>query len=84
MSRYLGGIIGCKDETSSWHLNGFLDGSNIGSTNKNIVVHTRIVPSHHAAIGANSLKHKERYDSLLTFPLEFLVSHPKIYYELMK
>ena len=28
----LGGIIGCKDKTSSWHLNGFPDGSNIGST----------------------------------------------------
>ena len=29
--RLLGGIIGCKDKTSSW-LNGFPDGSNIGST----------------------------------------------------
>ena len=28
----LGGIIGCKDKTSSWHLNGFPDGRNIGST----------------------------------------------------
>ena len=28
----VGGIIGCKNKTSSWHLNGFLDGSNIGST----------------------------------------------------
>ena len=27
-----GGIIGCKDKTFSWHLNGFPDGSNIGST----------------------------------------------------
>ena len=25
-------IIGCKDKTCSWHLNGFPDGSNIGST----------------------------------------------------
>ena len=32
MSRRLGGIIGCKDKTFSWHLNGFPDGSNIGST----------------------------------------------------
>ena len=32
MSKRLGGIIGCKDKTSSWHLIGFLDGSNIGST----------------------------------------------------
>ena len=31
MSKRLGGIIGCKYKTSSWHLNGFLDGSNIGS-----------------------------------------------------
>ena len=23
MPKRLGGIIGCKDETSSWHLNGF-------------------------------------------------------------
>ena len=32
ISKRLGGIIGCKDKTSSWHLNGFPDGSNIGST----------------------------------------------------
>ena len=31
-SKRLGGIIGCKDKTSSWYLIGFLDGSNIGST----------------------------------------------------
>ena len=41
------------------------------------------MPSHHTAIGANSQEHKERYDSLLTFPLEFLVSHSKTYSELM-
>ena len=28
----LGGIIGCKNKTSSWNLNGFLDGSSTGST----------------------------------------------------
>ena len=27
MSKRLGGIIGCKDQISSWHLNGFPDGS---------------------------------------------------------
>ena len=27
-----GGIISCKDKTSSWHLIGFPDGNNIGST----------------------------------------------------
>ena len=32
MSKRLGGIIGCKDKTSSWDLNGFPNGSNIGST----------------------------------------------------
>ena len=32
MSKRLGGIIGCKDKTSSWHLNGFSYGSNIEST----------------------------------------------------
>ena len=31
MSKRLGGIIGCKYKTSSWHLNGFPNGSNIGS-----------------------------------------------------
>ena len=30
MSKRLGGIRGCKDKTSSWHLNGFPDGSNFG------------------------------------------------------
>ena len=29
MSKRLGGIIGCKDKTSSWHLNGFPDGNNV-------------------------------------------------------
>ena len=29
MSKRLGGIIGCKYKTSSWHLNGFPDDSNI-------------------------------------------------------
>ena len=32
MSKRLGGIIGCNDKTSSWHLNGSPDGRNIGST----------------------------------------------------
>ena len=33
MSKRLGGIIDCKYKTSSWHVNGFLDGNNIvGST----------------------------------------------------
>ena len=32
MSKRLGGIIGCKDKASSWHLIGFPNGSNIGST----------------------------------------------------
>ena len=32
MSKRLGGFKGCKYKTSSWHLNGFPDGSNIGST----------------------------------------------------
>ena len=31
ISKRLDGIIGCKDKTSSWHLNGFPDGSNVGS-----------------------------------------------------
>ena len=30
MSKRLGGIKGCKYKTSSWHLNGFPDGNNIG------------------------------------------------------
>ena len=32
MSKRLGRIKGCKYKTSSWHLNGFPDGNNIGST----------------------------------------------------
>ena len=32
MSKRSGGIKGCKYKTSSWHLNGFPDGNNIGST----------------------------------------------------
>ena len=31
MSKRLGGIIGCKYKTSSWHLNGFPYGSNSGT-----------------------------------------------------
>ena len=37
MSKRLGGIIvGCKDKTSSWHLNEFPDGSNILGQQYNI------------------------------------------------
>ena len=32
MSKRLGGIIGFKEKISSWHLNGFPDGTNIGLT----------------------------------------------------
>ena len=32
MQKSLGVITGCKGESSSWHLNGFPDGSTIGST----------------------------------------------------
>ena len=32
MSKRLGGVIGCKDKNSSWHLIRFPNGSNIGST----------------------------------------------------
>ena len=32
LSKRLGGIIGCKYKISSWHLNGFADGSHLGST----------------------------------------------------
>ena len=32
MSKRLGGIKGYIYKTSSWHLNGFPDGNNIGST----------------------------------------------------
>ena len=32
MSKRFGGIIGCKDQTSSWHSIGFPNGSNAGST----------------------------------------------------
>ena len=43
MSKGLGGIIvGCKYKTSSWHVNGFPDGSNIGSTVVVVVVHSHI------------------------------------------
>ena len=32
MSKRLGGIIGCKYKTTSWHLNGFPDGCNMYNT----------------------------------------------------
>ena len=32
LSKRLGGIIGCKHKTSSWHLNRFPEGSDPGST----------------------------------------------------
>ena len=37
MTKRLGWIKGCKYKTSSWHLNGFPDGNNIGST---VLVHS--------------------------------------------
>ena len=36
MSKRLGGIKGCKYKTSSWHLNAFPDGNNIGSIEDNV------------------------------------------------
>ena len=36
MSKRLGGIIGCEYKTSSWHLNGCPDDSNIGSQQYNV------------------------------------------------
>ena len=39
----LGGIIGCKDKTSSWHLNGFPDRSNIGSSIVSGIDHPYVV-----------------------------------------
>ena len=36
MSKRLGGIIGCKDKTSSWYLKGFPDGSNILGQQHNV------------------------------------------------
>ena len=38
MSKRLGGIIGCRYKTSSWHLNGFPDGSNIDFLLENDIV----------------------------------------------
>ena len=43
MSKRLGRIIGCKYKTSSWHSNGFLDGSNIGSTYNTGEKHTVVM-----------------------------------------
>ena len=37
MSKRLGGIIDCKYKTSSWHLNGFPDGRNIGLGHQTII-----------------------------------------------
>ena len=47
MSKRLGGIIGCKDKTSSWHFNGFPSGSNVGSIvscreKPNVILYTYI------------------------------------------
>ena len=36
MSKCLAGMKGCKYKTSSWHLNGFPDGNNIGSQQYNV------------------------------------------------
>ena len=44
MSKRLGGIKGCKYKTSSWHINGFPDGNNIGSTGEKptVILYTYI------------------------------------------
>ena len=64
MSKRLGGIIllvGCKDKkTSSWHLNGFPDGSNIGSTVYNVgekptvILYTTYIINRHAGTPAKN------------------------------
>ena len=53
MSKRLGGTVGCKDKTSSWHLNGFPDCSNIGSITVVVVV---VVVSHIQRIGCQPEK----------------------------
>ena len=53
MSKRLGGIIiGCKGKTSSWYLNGFPDGRNIGSTvnvgeKPTVILYTTYISSRH-------------------------------------
>ena len=47
MSKRVGGIKGCKYKTSSWHINGFPDGNNIGQQynvgeKPTVILHTYI------------------------------------------
>ena len=43
MSKHLGGTIGCKDKTSSWHLIGLPNnGGNIGSTVCMVITYSRV------------------------------------------
>ena len=44
MSKRLDGITGCKYKTSSWHLNGFPDGNNIGSTVYDVGEKPTVIP----------------------------------------
>ena len=62
MSIRLGGIIACKDKTSSWYLNGFPDGSNIGSSTR--------------PIGVASQNSTLQWCAITTFPVSLPLSSP--------
>ena len=56
MSKRLGGIIGCKDKTSSWYLNGFPDGNNLGSTDSKYNVEKKPIVLLYTCINRRSKK----------------------------
>ena len=61
--RLVGGIIGCKYKTSSWHLSGFPDGSNIGSKQyilrekPTVMMYTYYINRHAGTPDKNKTKH---------------------------
>ena len=60
MSKRLGGIIGCKDETSSWHLIGFrVNGYYVGE--KSTMILSTYINRH--AGTPNKTKHRQRMHS---------------------
>ena len=77
MSKRLGGIIGCKYQTSSWHLIGFPNnGSNIGSTynvgeKPTVILYTYI--NRHS--GTPDKKQKQNRNSTTSYMVVIIITY---------
>ena len=78
MSRRLGGIIGCKYKTSSWHLNGFRKVATLGQQytvreKPTVILYTYI--DRHAGTPEKQQKQKQRSASIIKHGSNYNIVH---------